>query len=141
MDFRPVKPDQVRYEMRMVQGRDPFEKHQKSPGAFGRFLSGVGRLFGALAMPFSIFCPPAMIGALGMYGLGKVGDQIQYSSYMKQAQQQQTHQAQKVAFPGMEDVFGGPQVTPLSSVQSDVLNVLYARNDMMMESARAIEGR
>lgn len=135
MEFQPVKPDMVRYEMRMVQGEDPYAKHQKKPGAFGRFLSGIGRFLGAVAMPFSLICPPAMIGALSMYGLGKIGDQVQYSAYNKQVQQQAAHQAQRVAFPGMEDIMGGPQITP---VQADILNVLYSRNDMMMESAHSI---
>lgn len=139
MDFQPIKPDMVKYEMRMVQGQDPFTKHQKRPGGFGRFLSGIGKLFGALAMPFSLICPPAMIGALGAYGLGQIGDQIQYSSYQKAAQQQAAHQTQNVSFPGMEDMFGGRPTAPISAVQADVLNVLYSRNDLMMESAHAME--
>lgn len=138
MDFRPVNPDMVKYEMRMVQGQDPFAKHQKQPGAFGRFLSGMGRVLGAVAMPLSILFPPAMIGALGAYGMGKIGDQIQYKAYTKAVGQQQAHQATQVSFPGMEGGFGGAQAA-LSPVQADVLNVLYARNDLMMESAHAIE--
>lgn len=124
--------------MRMVSGEDPFAKHQKQPGGFGRFLSGVGRLLGAVAMPFSFIFPPAMIGALSAYGLGQIGDQVQQKTYMKSMQQQASHQAQQVAFPGMEDVMGGAQLSP---VQTDVLNVLYARNDLMMESAHAIKGK
>lgn len=135
MDYRSIKPDQVKYEMRMVQGEDPFAKHQKRPGGFGRFLSGLGRVVGSLAMPFSLLFPPAMIGALSMYGIGQIGDQVQASAYSKAMQQQAAHQGQHASFPGMEDMFGGAPAYQLSAVQSDVLNVLYARNDLMLESA------
>ena len=144
MDFRPVKPDVVKYEMRMVRGEDPITKHQKKPGGFGRFLSGIGKLFGAIAMPLSIIFPPAMIGALGAYGLGKIGDQIQMKSYQKVMQQQMSHQpaGSNVSFPGMEGYLssGGGKDQGLSPIQADVLNVLYARNDLMMESSHAMEG-
>lgn len=135
MDFKAVKPDLVRYEMRVAQGQDPFAIHQKKPGGFGRFLSSVGRFFGAVAAPFSIFFPPAMIGALGMYGLGQMGDQIQAKAYMNAAQKGAN--AQTIAYPGMEDTMGGPQAA-MSPMQQDVLNVLYARNDAMLESAHEI---
>jgi len=139
VDFRPIKPDMVKYEMRMVRGEDPFMKHQKKPGGFGRFLSGIGKFFGAVAMPLSFIFPPAMIGALGAYGLGQIGDQMQYKSYMKVAQQQATQQGTNVSFPGMSGVMGGgPGGGQLSSVQADILNVLYSRNDMMMDSAHQI---
>lgn len=142
MDFRPIKPDLVKYEMRMVQGEDAFVKHQRRPGGFGRFLSSIGRILGAVAAPLSIFFPPAMIGALGAYGLGKIGDQIQTKAYQKQAEQQAVHGgARNVVFPGMDGAASGGGIRPaaLSSVQADILNVLYARNDLMMESAHAME--
>lgn len=134
MEFRPVKPDLVRYEMRVTQGEDPFAVHQKQPGGFGRFLSAVGRFFGAVAAPFSVLFPPAMIGALGMYGLGQVGDQIQQKAYVNAMQR--GAQAQTIAFPGMEDITGGPALTPM---QSNVLDVLYTREGLTQETARAIE--
>lgn len=131
MDFRPVNPDLIKYEVRMVKGEDAFAKHQRTPGGFGRFLSSVGKFFGALAMPLSILFPPAMIGALGAYGLGKVGDQIQYKAYSKAAQE--NAQTQNAVCPGMDDILGSPQ--GISPVQADILNVLYARNDLMMDTA------
>lgn len=139
MNYMPVQPDLVKYEMRMVQGQDPFVKHQKRPGGFGRFLSSVGRLFGAIAMPLSFIFPPAAIGALGMYGLGKIGDQIQSKAYMKHAQQQSVHQPTRASFPGMEAMMGGRRQASYSPMQTDVLNVLHARNDLMMESSHEIE--
>lgn len=135
MEYSPVKPDLVRYEIRVAQGQDPFAVHQKKPGGFGRFLSAVGRFFGAVAAPFSIFFPPAMIGALGMYGLGQIGDQMQQKAYMNAAQQ--GAKARNIVFPGMEDFQGGPQAA-MSPMQTDVLKVLYARNDVMMEQAHGI---
>lgn len=137
MVFGQIKPDLVRYEMRMVQGQNPFEKHQRQPGGFGRFLSGLGRILGAVAMPLSFFFPPAMIGALSMYGLGSIGDRIQAAAYQKQMKNEAVRRATQVAFPGLE---GGAGIMPaggLSPIQADVLNVLYARNDMMMESSHA----
>lgn len=141
MDFRPIQPNVVRYEMRVAKGEDPFTKHQKKPGGFGRFLSGLGRVLGAIAAPLSFIFPPAMIGALGAYGVGAIGDQIQASAYKKQMQEQGTHQAANVSFPGMEDVFSSPQAAAISPVQADIMNVLYARNDLMMESAHAMESK
>lgn len=143
MNFNPVRPDAVKYEMRMVSGENPFEQSQKTPGAFGRFLSGVGRFFGAVAMPIGLIFPPAMIGAAGMYGLGQIGDQVQTRAYMKMQQQQAT--PQYISYPGldMSDQTGG--VTPakgpgfdLSAQQETVMDVLFARNDMMLESAHKI---
>lgn len=141
MDFRPIQPDQVKYEMRVVKGEDPFVKHRKRPGGFGRFLSSIGRIFGAIAAPLSLIFPPAMIGALGAYGLSSIGDKIQYKAHMRSAQQAGQHQ--NVSFPGMDwgalGMGGGPQAS-ISPVQAEALNVLYARNDLMMESAHAMEG-
>ena len=135
----PIQPDRVKYEMRMVQGQDPFVKHQKRSGGFGRFLSSIGRLFGAIAMPLSFIFPPAAIGALGAYGLGKIGDQIQTKAYTKQMQQQGAHTPTRASFPGMEAMMGGSRQASYTPMQTDVLNVLYARNDMMMESSHEIE--
>jgi hypothetical protein len=125
----------------MVQGQDPFVKHQRRPGGFGRFLSGIGKLFGAIAMPLSFLFPPAAIGALGMYGLSKIGDQIQMKSQMNAMQKMGQHQASQAIFPGMEDVMGGGprQAASISPIQADILNVLYARNDLMNESSHAME--
>lgn len=136
MNYRPIQPDTVKYEMRMVQGQDPFTVHQKKTGGFGRFLSSVGRFFGAIAAPLSFIFPPAMIGALGAYGLGKIGDQIQYKSYSKAMQLGAVHTPTNAAFPGAEDIMGGGPVSP---IQADILNVLYSRNDLMMESSHAME--
>ena len=69
MSLNTIKPDLVRYEMRMVQGQNPHVREQKKPGAFGRFLSGMGKILGSIAMPLSFIFPPAALGAAGMYGV------------------------------------------------------------------------
>jgi len=138
MAFNQIRPDFVRYEMRMVQGEEPFAVHQKRPGGFGRFLSGLGKVLGAIAAPFSFIFPPAMIGALTMYGLGSIGDRIQAAAYNKQMKNEMLRQASQVVIPGMEDG-GALTLTGGAFPAEDVLNVLYARNDMMMESVEKMK--
>ena len=152
MDFSPIKPDVVKYEMRVVSGDNPFEQQQKTPGAFGRFLSGIGRFFGAVAAPMSLIFPPAAIGAAGMYGIGQIGDQMQYRTYMRMQQQQAS--PQYISYPGLDlsdaparggSAFGGGGVVPAkgpgistSLEQEGVMDVLFARNNMMLESAHKL---
>jgi hypothetical protein len=143
MNFNPVKPDVIKYEMRMVSGENPMAEQQKKPGAFGRFLSGVGKFFGAVAAPLSLIFPPAAIGAAGMYGVGQIGDQMQYKSYQKMMDQQST--PQYISYPGMDIVPtpGGVPVSKAPGYQASlmderVMDVLFARNDMMLESAKKI---
>jgi hypothetical protein len=143
MNFAPVRPDLVKYEMRMVSGEDPFAQQQKTPGAFGRFLSGVGRFFGAVAAPMSLIFPPAAIGAAGMYGIGQIGDQMQYRTFMKMQQQQS--QPQYISYPGLDLAPTPGGVSParmpgleISQQQENVMDLLFARNDMMLESAHKI---
>lgn len=141
MNFSPVKPDVVKYEMRMVQGMEPAAVHKKKAGGFGRFLSSIGSIFGAIAAPLSIIFPPAMIGSLGAYGLAKIGDSIQNKAMTKQMNQEAIQNpSMSASFPGLADIGEGGQVSPgLSSVQADILNVLYSKNDLMMESSHAME--
>ncbi len=144
MNFSPIKPDVVKYEMRMVSGDNPFAEKQKTPGAFGRFLSGVGKFFGSVSLPLSFVFPPAAIAAAGMYGVGTIGDQMQSRAYMKAAQQQQQG-ALPVSYPGLDlsptasnfQMSGGP-IQPLSAKQEAVMDVLFARNDMMLDSAHRV---
>ncbi len=139
MDFSPIRPDVVKYEMRLASGENPFVQEQKTPGGFGRFLSGVGRFFAAVATPMSLIFPPAAIGAAGMYGVGQIGDQIQQRSYMNMMKQT----PQYISYPGLDTPppQGGIQMmssgtTGLSAQQETVMDVLFARNDMMLESVQ-----
>jgi hypothetical protein len=118
--------------MKMVQGIDPTVREQKKPGFFGRLLSGVGRVLGAVAAPLSFIFPPAAIASAGMYGLGKIGDQMQVSAY-KKMQQKQQQAMQPVSYPGMELDAGGvsPASFDVSAQDAQIMDVLFARGDAM----------
>jgi hypothetical protein len=117
--------------MRMVQGIDPHVREQRKPGFFGRLLSGLGRVLGAVAAPMSFIFPPAAIAAAGMYGLGKIGDQMQVSAYQKMMEKQQ-QAMQPVAYPGMElDASGlSPASFDVSAHDARVMDVLFSRGDV-----------
>lgn len=140
MEFRPIEPSLIRYEMRMVQGIDPHVREQKKPGFFGRLLSGLGRVLGAVAMPLSFIFPPAAIGAAGMYGLGQIGDQMQVKAAQKQMEKAQQQSQTRVSFPGLQ--FDSSAIQPagfdISASDAQVMNVLFARNDAMTEMAQRI---
>jgi len=135
-----IQPDMVRYEMRMVQGQDPLVREQKRPGGFGRFLSGLGKILGAVAAPLSFIFPPAAIGAAGMYGLGTIGDQMQVKSYQRAAEKVQKERPQAAAFPGVE--IDGMPVQPasydLSARDQQVMKVLDARGTSMSAMSQQI---
>lgn len=137
MSFSRVQPTLVKYEMRMVQGQDPRVREQRKPGFFGRLLSGAGRILGAVAAPLSFIFPPAAIAAAGMYGLGKVGDQMQVSAYQKMAAKQQ-QAAMPVSYPGM-DISGGGGASPasfdVSAQDARVMDVLFSRGNAQTEMA------
>lgn len=141
MAVNTVKPDLVRYEMKVVQGQDPTVREMKKPGAFGRFLSGVGKVLGAIAMPMSFLFPPAAIGAAGMYGMSAVGDGIQNRAAQGAAEKAQRDNMTTVSFPGL-GVDGSAQIKPASGsfVANDqqVMQVLGARADSLTEMSNAI---
>jgi hypothetical protein len=135
-----IQPDLVRFEMRVVQGVDPHVREQKRPGAFGRFLSGLGKILGSVAMPLSFIFPPAAIGAAGMYGVGAIGDQMQARAYGRAMEKMQREQATNVVFPGLEP--GGTGIRPAAFDHSvrdqQVMDVLDARGGAMSGMAREI---
>ena len=139
MQFKSVQPELIRYEMRMVQGVDPHVKEQKKPGFFGRLLSGLGKVLGAVAAPLSFIFPPAAIGAAGMYGLGQIGDMMQAKAAQKQMQQMQ-QQNIPVSFPGLE--MGNAGIQPasfnMSARDEQIMDVLFARNSAMNQMAHMI---
>ena len=140
MALNTIQPDLVRFEMRVVQGVDPHVREQKRPGAFGRFLSGLGKILGAVAMPLSFIFPPAAIGAAGMYGLSAIGDQVQRRAYGKAMDKAQREQATNVVFPGLES--GGTGIRPAAFDHSirdqQVMDVLDASNGAMTGMAHRI---
>ncbi len=140
MSLNTIKPDLVRYEMRMVQGQDPHVREQKRPGAFGRFLSGIGKVLGAIAAPLSFIFPPAAIGAAGMYGISAIGDQMQSRAYTRAAEKAQKERPQQASFPGLE--IEGMPVQPasfdLSARDQQVMQVLDARGGALNEMAHTL---
>lgn len=141
MALNTIQPDLVRFEMRVVQGVDPHVREQKRPGAFGRFLSGLGKILGAVAMPLSFIFPPAAIGAAGMYGLGSIGDQIQARASSRAMEKAQREQATNVVFPGLQPGSGTgirPAAFDHSVRDQQVMNVLDARSGAMTGMAREI---
>lgn len=144
MDFNPVSPDIIKYEMRGMGGDPAAAQEKKKSGGFGRFLSG---LFKFIAAPLGVLgavFPPAMIGAAGAYGLGAVGDQMQARAAAKNAQAGAQAQ-QAYFFPGvdtgsMADASASlaPASTPVpTAMQQRVMDVLYARNDAVIDSTAA----
>ena len=142
MEFKPIQPDLVRFEMRLVKGEDPHSQAQKRPGRFGRFLSGVGKVLGAAAMPMSFIFPPAAIAAAGLYGVGQIGDQSQARANQRTMENIQRQQMTTVSFPGLNT--GGSGITPAAATipgaagDSQVMDVLYQRDSAAMEMSHGI---
>ena len=138
-----IKPDLIKYEMRMVQGQNPHVKAAKRPGGFSRFLSGIGRVFGAIAAPLSFIFPPAAIAAAGSYGLSAIGDQGQVRAHNKMAEENARQQQTRVSFPGLSTGGGASGVTPASfgvtAKDHEVMEVLDARGYAMTEQAHSIK--
>ncbi|MFH0800481.1 MAG: hypothetical protein V2A66_09925 [Pseudomonadota bacterium] len=141
MSLNSIQPDLVRFEMRTVQGQDPHEREQKKPGWFGRFLSGAGRVLGAIAAPLSFIFPPAAIAAAGMYGLGSIGDMSQAKSQAKAAEKQQRENPTQVSFPGL-NLGGSSPIEPasfdISASEGEIMKVLDARAGAMSGMAQRI---
>ncbi len=140
MSINTIQPDMVRYEMRMVQGQDPKVREQKRPGFFGRLLSGVGKVLGAIAAPLSFIFPPAALGAAGMYGISAIGDQMQARSNARAAEKMQRDQPQQASYPGIE--IDGMAMQPasfdLSARDQQVMQVLDARGGSMSAMSQRI---
>ena len=142
MALNTLQPDLVRFEMRMVQGQDPHAREQKRPGGFSRFLSGLGKTLGAIAMPLSFIFPPMALASAGMYGLGAMGDMGQARAAKKVAEKNQREQSTMVSFPGL-DIGGGAQaIAPaafdMSAREQAVMNVLDTRGAAMHDMTRRV---
>ena len=136
-----INSDMVRYEMRVVQGQDPHAREVKRPGKFGRFLSGLGKIFGSIAMPLSFMFPPAAIGAAGMYGIGAIGQGMEARSYAKAAEKMQQQQHTRVSFPGLQ-MGGMSQIQPAAGTMAgnnqQIMQVLDARGNSMTDMSQRI---
>lgn len=140
MDFQGVRPDLVKFEMRQATGTPAWAKEIKKPGFFGRLMSGMGRIVGAVAAPLSFMFPPAALAAAGMYGVAAVGDQVQYKAYEKAFASAQQRDLQNVSFPGLD--LGNMGIQPASHAISpqdeQIMNVLFARDQASLAMAHAI---
>ena len=142
MEFKGIQPDLVRFEMRRTSGRPAWEKEVKKPGGFSRFLSGMGRILGAVSAPLSFVFPPMALASAGMYGLAGVGDYVQAKHYGRMAEAQANKGMQNIVFPGLDGGTQTGQIQPagyaVSPQQEQVLDVLFAREDAMMHMAQQI---
>lgn len=140
MNFQGVRPDLVKFEMRQTAGRPAWEKEVKKPGFFGRLLSGVGRIVGGIAAPFSFMFPPAALATAGMYSASAIGDQIQYKAYERAMQSAAQRDLSNVSFPGLD--LGGialqPAAAALSPHDEMIMNVLFARDGASLAMAHDI---
>ena len=142
MEFKAIQPDLVKFEARLVKGENPHAVAQKKPGAFGRFLSGFGKVLGSVAAPMSFIFPPAAIAAAGLYGVGAIGDQAQVRAYQRVAENVQRQQGTTVSFPGLNS--GQGQIIPANARvpgaygDQQVMDVLYQRDVAAMEMSRGI---
>ncbi len=145
MEFQPVRPDLISYQVRQTQGTPIWAKETKTPGGFGRFLSGMGRVLGAVSLPLSFVFPPAALAAAGMYGASQIGDIVQARSYTKAIEQSQVQQqASYVVYPGLDMGGAGPRMQPAAANQSygardeQVMNVLFARDGALHSMAEGM---
>lgn len=140
MNFQGVRPDLVKFEMRQTTGRPAWEKEIKRPGFFGRLLSGVGRIVGAVAAPLSFVFPPAALAAAGMYGASAIGDQIQVKAYQRAMQSAAQRDLSNVNFPGLDMSNMGiqPASAALSPKDDMIMNVLFARDEASLSMAHQI---
>lgn len=140
MQYQGVRPDLVKFEMRQATGTPAWQQEIKKPGGFGRFLSGLGRIVGAVAAPLSFIFPPAALAAAGMYGASSIGDQIQAKSYQRAMEAQAQRNPQNISFPGLDLGSMGiqPASSPLSQKNEMVMNVLFARDGASQAMTGAI---
>lgn len=144
MEFPQIRPDVIKYEVRTISGESIQSQAQHRPGGFARFMSGLGRIIGAIAAPLSFIFPPAAIGAAAAYGVSRLGDTMQYRSYQKMAAQQQEQGSAPLYVPGVEQssfdlTKDNPHAQPVSRQDERIMNVLFARNDMMLDGAQQMK--
>ncbi len=140
MAFDAIHPDLVRFEMRVVQGQDPHVREQRKTGGFGRFLSGIGKVFGAIAAPLSFIFPPAALASAAMYGVSAIGDQSQARAYARAANKQQREGTTQVSFPGLDvsSANAQPASFDLSAKESDTMKLLGIRGNAASSMSRSI---
>ncbi len=151
VNFSGIKPDAIKYEIRHLSGQDVHTAEQKKRGGFGRFLSGLGRILGAVAAPLSFVFPPAALVAAGAYAGSQVGDMLQQKAVTKMIKERQGQsggsgqELGQVYIPGLTQtamdltsdtvkVFNPAQ----QQAANNVVNVLVARNDVDTAMAHSV---
>lgn len=148
MDFNPVNADTIKFEMRGMSGDTAVTQEKKKKGFFGRLFSGLLKFVTAPLSVLGAVFPPAGLAAAGTYGLAQTIDIAQANSAAKRAAQNVPAKSQSYYFPGVNT--GGMSgatsgAAPSSSasapvaMQQRVMDVLYARNDAMMDSTAAFK--
>ena len=145
MDFNPVNTDTVKYEMRGMAGDTPVTQEKKKTGFFGRLFSGLLKFVTAPLSVMGAVFPPAGLAAAGTYGLASTIDVAQANSAAKHASQNVAASPQSYFLPGIDsaassaDASSGVQATGSAptAMQQRVTDVLYARNDAMIDSTAA----
>ena len=142
MQFQGVRPDLVKFEMRQTTGTPAWVPEAKKPGFFGRLLSGLGRIVGAVAVPLSFVFPPAALVAAGSYGGATIGDMVQAKAQQRvmEANAQRAQQAGYIPGLGVDQ----PGVMPASAAigspyNHDVMNVLFTRGDASLSMAHELK--
>ncbi|MBI2343180.1 MAG: hypothetical protein HYV02_02405 [Deltaproteobacteria bacterium] len=147
MNFSGIKPDVIKYEVRQLSGESIHETQQKKRGGFGRFLSGLGRVVGAIAAPLSFLFPPAGLIAASAYAGSNVGDFLQQKAMRKMMEERQGEDQNlgQIYIPGLTET--SMDLTretvkvfdPMQSQQTDrVVDLLLARNASDMAVAQAM---
>lgn len=143
MDFPRLRPDLIKYEVRSISGESIQSQQQKRPGGFARFLSGVGRFFGAVAAPLSVIFPPAIFGALGAMGLSRVGDAMQRNTYQrmmeKRAKESGPMFVPEISQNANDLTRESALVQPISEQDRQLMGMLMAKNDLMLATAQEIK--
>lgn len=147
MDFNPVNADTIKFEMRGMSGDTAVTQEKKKKGFFGRLFSGLLKFVTAPLSVLGAVFPPAGLAAAGTYGLAQTIDIAQANSAAKHAAQNTPAQPQSYYLPGVDT--GGmsdaassaaPSSAPVPmAMQQRVMDVLYARNDAMMDSTAAFK--
>jgi hypothetical protein len=151
MQFQPIQKDVLMYEILNLSGRPAAQAQRKRHGAFGRFLSGLGRFVGAIAAPLSFLFPPAGIAAAASYVGAGIGDFIQQKAAVKVMKQQNrdvmdAQQMGQIYIPGLTQVSmdltrdtGMNLFSPTEAAAvNQVTDVLVARNTLDMEIAQSM---
>lgn len=147
MDFNAVNADTIKFEMRGMSGDTAIHQEKKKKGFFGRLFSGLLKFVTAPLSVLGAVFPPAGLAAAGTYGLSQTIDIAQANSAAKRAAQNTPVQPQSYFLPGvdtggMSDAASSAAPNSASvptAMRQQVMDVLYARNDAMMDSTAAFK--